>query len=289
MSGISDLNDKRTTRMRVIMIVMVTVAMATLCLSCSKDTERPINVIGSTSMQPFAEMLSQEFNKRHPEANVEVQGGGSTAGIEAVRSDIADIGMCSRNLKKDEALDSVTIALDGLAIIVHQSNPVQQLSLQQIQDIFVGKTITDWSQVGGRDLPIRMITREEGSGTREAFMNLVMHKVRISRKALTQESNGAVRELVRNDPAAIGYMSQGLVMGEAKILGLEKILGVNGIVPTHATVSSGEYPLVRPFLFVTNGKPIPKAQEFIDFVLSEPGQTMLEMEGLVRAKQPVKP
>jgi phosphate transport system substrate-binding protein len=283
MDDISYLNDKRTARMRVVMILMVAVALAATCLSCSKNTERPISVIGSTSMQPFAEMLAQEFNKRHPGANVEVQGGGSTAGIEAVRSDIAEIGMCSRGLKKDEALDSVTIALDGLAIIVHRSNPVQQLSLQQIQAIFVGKSITRWSQVGGRDIPIHMITREEGSGTREAFMNLVMHKVRISRKALTQESNGAVRELVRNDPAAIGYMSLGLVMGEAKILALD------GIVPNHATVSSGEYPLVRPFLFVTKGKPIPKAQEFIDFVLSEPGQTMLEMEGLVRAQQQVKP
>jgi phosphate transport system substrate-binding protein len=289
MSDISYLNDKRTARIQVVMILMITVALAAMCLSCSKNIERPISVIGSTSMQPFAEMLAQEFNKRHPGANVSVQGGGSTAGIEAVRSDIAEIGMCSRNLKKDEAFDSVTIALDGLAIIVHRSNPVQQLSLQQIQAIFVGNSITRWSQVGGRDIPIHMITREEGSGTREAFMNLVMHKVRISRKALTQESNGAVRELVRNDPAAIGYMSQGLVMGEAKILGLDKILGVNGIVPTQATVSSGEYPLVRPFLFVTKGKPIPKAQEFIDFVLSDPGQTMLEMEGLVRTQQQVKP
>jgi phosphate transport system substrate-binding protein len=271
------------------MILMVIVALAATCLSCSKNTERPISVIGSTSMQPFAEMLAQEFNKRHPESNVEVQGGGSTAGIEAVRSDIAEIGMCSRNLKKDEDFDSVTIALDGLAIIVHRSNPIQQLSLQQIQAIFVGNSITRWSQVGGKDIPIHMITREEGSGTREAFMNLVMHKVRISRKALTQESNGAVRELVRNDPAAIGYMSLGLVMAEAKILALDEILAVNGIMPNHATVSSGEYPLVRPFLFVTKGNPIPKAQEFIDFVLSDSGQSMLEMEGLVRAKHGVKP
>ena len=220
---------------------------------------------------------------------MEVQGGGSTAGIEAVRSDIAEIGMCSRKLKQNEALDSVPIAQDGLAIIVHPSNPIQQLSLQEIQEIFAGNGITRWSQVGGRDMPIHMITREEGSGTREAFMNLVMHNVRISRKALTQESNGAVRELIRNDPASIGYMSLGLVMGEAKILGLNGILAVEGIVPNHETVSSGQYPLVRPFLFVMKGKPNPRAQAFIDFVISDPGQTMLELEGLVRVQQRLKP
>ena len=236
MANFSYLNNKQVIQMRVALFLMFFLAMAIISLSCSKNTDRPISVIGFTSIQPFAEMLSQEFYKGHPEANVEVQVEVSTAGIEAVRSEIAEIGMCSLNLKNDETLDSVTIALDGLAIMVHSSNPIEQLSLQQIQEIFIGKRIARWSQVGGNDLPIYIITREEDSGTHEAFMNLVMHKVRISRKALTQESNGAVRELVRNDPSAINSMSQDLVMGEAEILDLEKILGVNGIALSHATV-----------------------------------------------------
>ncbi len=260
------------------MILLVAVLLATMCFSCSENVGRPTSVIGSTSMQPFVEMLSQEFNQRHPGASVEVQGGGSTAGIEAVRNDIADIGMCSRNLTKNEPFDAVAIALDGLAIVLHPSNPVQQLSLQEIREIFAGQSITRWNQVGGRDMPIRMITREEGSGTREAFMKLVMHNMRISRNALTQESNGAVRELVRNDPAAIGYMSLGLVMGEAKVV------TVDGIAPSPATVNTRQYPLVRPFLFVMKGKPNSQAQAFIDFVLSGPGQTLLEKEGLVHVE-----
>ncbi len=186
--------------------------------------------------------------------------------------------MCSRNLANDEPFNAVAIALDGLAVVVHHSNPVNQLSLKEVQEIFAGRGITRWNQVGGKDMPIRMITREEGSGTREAFMKLVMHGLRISRKALTQESNGAVRELVHNDPAAIGYMSLGLVMGEAKVL------AVDGIAPSAATVNSHQYPLVRPFLFVMKGKPNPRAQAFIDFVLSNAGQTVLEKEGLVRVE-----
>jgi phosphate transport system substrate-binding protein len=122
---------------------------------------------------------------------------------------------------------------------------------------------------------VRVITREEGSGTRESFMKMVMHEEHISRKALTQESNGSVKELVRHDPCAIGYMSLGLVQGELKTP------AVDGALPTIEAVRAGAYPLVRPFLFVTQGPPSAKAQKFIDFVLSPEGQKMLEEQGLV--------
>ena len=276
--------------------------------------EGAVNVVGSTSIQPFAEMLAQEFHKRRPQYYVEVQGGGSTAGIEAVRNGIADIGTCSRELKPDEQFESRVIAKDGLAIIVHWSNPVSDLTSRQIRDMFTGR-ITNWKDVGGKDQPIRLISREEGSGTREAFQKLVLEKKparpatgstgtqpasgasgahvpsdvrrpedpkpRISRKALTQESNGAVRELVKNDACAIGYMSLGLVSGEAKIL------KVDGVMPQTSSVTDGTYPLVRPFLFVLKkGELGEGTQRFIDFVLSEDGQAMLEKEGLVRAGKP---
>jgi phosphate transport system substrate-binding protein len=153
--------------------------------------------------------------------------------------------------------------------------------------MFSGR-IGNWKDVGGDDRPIRLITREEGSGTREAFVDLVMaagdkassgsEEPRISRRALTQESNGAVRELVRHDPCAVGYMSLGLVGDDLKML------TVDGVEPKLEHVRSGDYKLVRPFLFVIRGKPKPSAQSFIDFVLSVKGQQMLEKEGLVRRK-----
>jgi phosphate transport system substrate-binding protein len=238
-----------------------------------------LNVVGSTSIQPFAEMLAQAYQESHPGRYVDVQGGGSTAGIQAAENDLAEIGMCSRALKKEEAgvFTPHVIAHDGLAIVVHPGNPVEGLTLQQIQRIFAGQ-IANWGEVGGEDRPIRLITREEGSGTREAFTKLVMQKVRISRKALTQESNGAVKELVKHDACAIGYMSLGLVMGELRSL------KVDGVAATPQDVSAKRYPLVRPFLFVTKGKPTEAAQGFIEYVLSEPGQALLAKEGLVRAQ-----
>jgi phosphate transport system substrate-binding protein len=238
-----------------------------------------VNVVGSTSIQPFAEMLAQAYEGSHPDLYVNVQGGGSTAGLQAAANGLAQIGMCSRELTPDETKEfqGIVIARDGLAIVVHPSNPIESLSLDQIRRIFAGE-IHNWTEVGGPDRPVRPITREEGSGTREAFVKKVMGKVRIAREALTQESNGSVKELVRNDPAGVGYMSLGLVGGELKAV------DVDGVAPTSANVVAGRYPLVRPFLFVTVGKPSEKAQAFIDFVLSPEGQRMLENEGLVRAR-----
>jgi phosphate transport system substrate-binding protein len=260
--------------------------------------ERAINCVGSTSIQPFAEMLSQEFDLLHTGQMVDVQGGGSTAGIQAVSENIAEIGMCSRSLKDEEAgkFTGIPIAMDGLAVVVHNSNIVKGLTRVQIRDLFRGE-ITNWRQVGGEDCPIRLITREEGSGTREAFVKLVMEAKdkhaatasagpagnqraanRISRKAMTQESNGAVKELVKHDRGAIGYMSLGLVKGELKIL------AVDGVYPSLENVTSKRYPLLRPFLYVVRGTPSKGAQAFIDYTLSPPGQHMLVKEGLISVR-----
>jgi phosphate transport system substrate-binding protein len=153
---------------------------------------------------------------------------------------------------------------------------VGNLTRAQIEKVFAGN-ITNWRGLGGEDRMIHVISREEGSGTREAFMKLVMGKARVSRKALTQESNGAVKELVRNDPGAIGYMSLGLAHGL-------KLVSVDGVAPSTEAALSGKYPLVRPFLFVTRGEPSERAKALIDYVLSPPAQKLLEQEGLVPAK-----
>jgi phosphate transport system substrate-binding protein len=240
-----------------------------------------LSVVGSTSIQPFAEIEAQAFESSHAGQYINVQGGGSTAGIQATRESVADISMCSRALTPDEQTEFQPhqIAWDGLAIVVPLSNPIENLTLEDVRRLFAGDVI-NWKYVGGEDRPVRLITREEGSGTREAFQKLVMDKptkTRISRQALTQESNGSVKELVRNDPAAVGYMSLGLVGTELKVL------KINGALPTTATVKARRYPLVRPFLFVTKGPISEKAQAFIDFVLSPEGQAILEdpRQGLV--------
>lgn len=260
---------------------------------CRSTRRGAVSAIGSTSIQPFAEMLAEEYNTLDPNYYVEVQGGGSTAGLQAVANHIAEIGMCSRALTPEETeiYDPIVIAWDGLAVVVHPDNPIRELSLEQIRQVFDG-SITDWSQLpGGGQGPIRVITREEGSGTREAFQKLVMHDRRIGRKAVTQESNGAVKELVWNDPGTIGYMSLGLI---------DKLKALSIVVPakdanappqvvraTTENIIGERYPLRRPFLFVTTkGAALtPGARLFIDFVRSPKSQSMLQAEGLVAIRE----
>jgi phosphate transport system substrate-binding protein len=270
-----------TTTRLVVRALKIAVAVGLTCAGCAKTSGRSISLLGSTSIQPFAEVLAEHYVKQNPGELVEVQGGGSTAGLQATANGLTDIGMCSRALKSEEKeqFTPILIARDGLAVVVNPQNPVAAagLSLEQLRGLFTGR-VTNWKNVGGKDGPVRPITREEGSGTRESFVKLVMGKERISRRALTQESNGAVKELVKGDPAAIGYMSLGLVGKEIRAV------PIGGTQPTAENVLAGRYALARPLLFVTKGAASPAAQKFIDFVLSPEGQELLEKEGLVRAE-----
>ena len=175
---------------------------------CQKP-KADLTVAGSTSVEPFAEVLAEEYMKLHPGTRIYIQGGGSSAGIEAVRTSAAHIGMSSRNLMADEkGLVAIPIAYDAIAVIVHPSNPIADLSMEQVRKIFSGQ-ITNWRDLGGLPHPITLVTREEGSGTREAFQHLIMGRAEISLRALVQDSNGAIRQVVADDRHAMGYLSPG--------------------------------------------------------------------------------
>lgn len=234
-----------------------------------------ITVAGSTSVQPFAEKLAEIYMEHHRGLIINVQGGGSTAGIRSVRGDAADIGSSSRDLREDEKdLREIVIAWDGIAIIVHPKNNIHNLNLSQIRDIFAGK-IKYWSELGWVHKSIHFVTREEGSGTRCAFEEMVMHDVPISDEALVQDSNGSVREIVAHDPHAIGYISYGIVDKRVNAL------SIDGVELNLRTIKEKRYKLTRPFLFVTKAEPHGLARDFIDFILSSEGQGILEREGLV--------
>jgi len=234
-----------------------------------------ITVAGSTSVEPFTELLAEEYMHLHPRSHIYVQGGGSSAGIEAVRSGVAHIGMSSRSLIGGEkSLYTVTIARDAIAIVVHPKNPAIDLPLVKVREVFTGR-IKNWKELGGADRTITLVTREEGSGTREAFQKLVMGKEEIALEALVQDSNGAIRQVVTGDPNAIGYISLGLVNEKVKAL------KISGTEPRLENIESGRYHLVRPFLFVFNGEPSGEAKSFLDFVMSPEAQKLLAREGLV--------
>ncbi len=238
-----------------------------------------ITVAGSTSVEPFAELLAEEYMVSHPNSRIYVQGGGSTAGIVAVKTHAAHIGMSSRSLTAEEKpLYAVTIAHDAIAVIVHPRNPVQDLSLEQIRQVFSGK-VKSWRELGGPSHPVVLVTREEGSGTREAFQKLVMGKVEISLESLVQDSNGAIRQVVASDPNTIGYISLGLVNEKVKAL------RISGVEPNLTNIENGKYTLIRPFLFVFNGQPEGEAKSFLEFVLSPTSQKLLSKEGLISVSQ----
>jgi phosphate transport system substrate-binding protein len=249
------------------------------CTSCGcgkQKAQGAVCIAGSTSVEPFAEKLAEVYMHHHPNIRIDVQGGGSSAGIFAAEHGAADLGASSRELiGKEKNLQEIPIAYDGIAIIVNKQNPLTNLRLNQIRQIFLGG-ITDWSQLNLTLHPIDIITREEGSGTRNAFEEMVMGKhAEITPMALVQDSNGSVREIVANDPYAIGYISMGLV--DARV----KALSVDGIAPTRENVKSRDYKLVRRFLLVTKGLKPGSCQDFVNFILSGQGQSLLESEGLV--------
>jgi phosphate transport system substrate-binding protein len=248
--------------------------VVSMTMGCQRS-RAGITVAGSTSVEPFAELLAEEYMSRHAESHIYVQGGGSTAGIEAVITRAANIGMSSRNLIGDEKkLYAVAIAKDAIAIIVNPKNPVQDISLDQIRHIFSGKR-KSWKEWGGASHPIVLVTREEGSGTREAFQKFVMGKEDISLEALVQDSNGAVRQVVATNHNGIGYISLGLVNDQVKAL------KISGVEPNLTDIENGKYTLVRPFLFVFNDEPTGEAKSFLEFVLSPLAQKLLFKEGLV--------
>ena len=251
----------------------------TLLLSCnyqgSSSQKKTITIAGSTSVMPFTEKMSEHFMVDHPAIVVDVQGGGSTAGIQACMNNTVNIGMSSRQLKQDElVLHEIIICFDGISIVVHPTNPINALTLKQVRDIFSGR-IKNWSELGWIHRKIDAVTREEGSGTRGSFEELVMKNEEIDDGIMVQDSNGSVKEVVATDPYAIGYISLGLVDNRVRAL------LIDGVVPTVKNIKAKQYKIVRPFLFLTKDIPKDNVKIFIDFVLSKDGQNILQKEGLI--------
>lgn len=246
-----------------------------LFFSCSPNQKNTVVIAGSTSIQPFAERLAEVYSQKHKQLKINVQGGGSSAGIKTVQTDVCNIGMSSRELNPEEkGLNEIIIAYDGIVIIVNRRNPVQNLSLDNVTDIFAGR-IKYWNEVGGIKHRINVIIREEGSGTRQSFEEKVMQDEVVTVDALVQDSNGAVREIVANDPNAIGYISFGLLDERVKPITLDSV------IPTIESIKQRKYPVVRPFLFLTKSELQSQVKKFIDFVLTNEGQKLLQEEGLI--------
>ena len=242
-----------------------------------------ITIKGSTTVLPIAQKVAELYMAENPNINILVSGGGSSVGIQSVGEGIADIGMASRELKDEEKsrypnLKPIVIAKDGIVIIIHPDNPITNLTLAQIRGIYNG-TYTNWKEVGGLDREIVVINRDSASGTREFFWKHVMHKDDFVATALEKNSNGAVKQTVSQTPDAIGYVGLGYVDSTVKAVNIKND-GME-IEPTVENILNGKYPISRSLYMITNGEPKGIIKDFIDFVLSDEGQRIVEEEGFV--------
>jgi phosphate transport system substrate-binding protein len=243
------------------------------------ELEGTIQIAGSTSVQPLSEELAKAFMTVNPQVKINVAGGGSGAGVKAAQSGTADIGAASRELENEEkpTVKYLAIAMDGIAVIVHKDNRIEDLTLENIAKIFTGE-ITDWSDLGGEKGTIHVFNREEGSGTRGAFEDIVIGDSAFTDKAGIQNSTGAVRTAVAGDISGIGYISLGGLNDEIKALKVE------GVEATLSNVQSGKYKISRPFNYMTQHEPEGLTKAYIDYVLSAEGQAIVKENGFIPIK-----
>lgn len=262
-----------------------------LCLSLSAsrvEAKSQITIQGSTTVLPIAQRAAEVFMAKHPEVSISVRGGGSGNGIAALVDKAVQIATTSRFIKFDEVKKAVAngvypvphrVALDGIAVIVNPQNPVDKLTVGQLKKIYAGE-ITNWKQVGGRDLKIVVVSRDSSSGTFETFQELVLQGARVAASALLQASNGAVADVVTRTPGAVGYVGLGYLSGKVKALRIGTTDKAY-VDPSVATVQAGQYPLARALYMFTDGWPTGDEAKFIDFVLSAEGQRIAQEEGFV--------
>ena len=246
------------------------------------DTELTGSVAtdGSTSMKSVIGALGESFQNANSGVTFTYNPTGSGSGIQAVSEGRCDIGLASRGLKDDEKSSGLTetvLAYDGIAVVVSPENPVSDLTIEQIADIYTGK-ITNWSEVGGNDAEIVLIGREAGSGTRDGFESITGTEEACQyRQELT--STGDVIATVSQNPNAIGYASLSAVKESVKAL------SVGGVAPSEDTVKDGSYLIQRPFVLVTkDGATLsPAAQAFLDYALSAEAAPIIAQAGAVAA------
>jgi len=235
---------------------------------------------GSTSVQPLAETLAGAYMAANQNIEITIQGGGSGVGVKSAKDGSAELGMVSRDLTDEEkpGLTVYTIAKDAIVVIVNPEVAVDGLSKAQVRDIFAG-TITNWSEVGGPDKPITVVAREEGSGTRGAFEEMVMGKEAIIvANAILQSSNGALLNTVASTPDSIGFLSLGYVDSSVKVL------SIDGIAANKENALGGKYPIVRPLSFISQGDATGAIKGFLDWVLSPDGQQIVSDQGYIPVK-----
>jgi phosphate transport system substrate-binding protein len=279
---------KKAIKLAAVAAMMIMLAAPAYCWNWPwmQKAGNKLTTSGSTTVLPIAQAEAEAFMKVNKEADITVSGGGSGVGIAALIDSSTDVANASRSIKSKEIVLAkqkgvnpvgTIIANDGIAIVVNNGNKATSLTLSQLKSIYSGE-ITKWSQVGGSDDTIVVISRDSASGTFEVFNELVLKGAKLRTDSLMQASNKEIAETVAKTPGAIGYVGLGYLSADLKAL------SIDGVIPSEATVLNGTYKLARPLYMYTNGEPSATAKSFIDFILSAQGQQIVKATGFVVIK-----
>lgn len=278
---------------RTIVFGIVLALLLSGCEGVAVSTPTPVTITigGATAMKRVLRDLTTEFGRQHPNVLFVLRGGGSTLGEEDVTRGELDLAASTlyptvpegEGSPTPDALVRIPIGVDALAIVLHPTNNVSQLSLVQLRDIYAGRVI-DWQALGSRNGEILLVSREDGSGARVLFEDRVMGDERVSLTAVVMPTSQDVVEFVGKNPQAIGYVTQSEVRprerdsestSEAAPVLPVKVVSVEGKMPEAETVVSQQYPLTEPLYLISNGQPTGVIRQFIDFALSPAGQAIV--------------
>lgn len=267
---------------RRVQLIALALFSITLLAGCSQ--KEGLEVSGSTSIAPVMQKIITSY-KDDTNTQVNINADGSSAGIKAAASGISNIGMASRELEKEEdslGLDHHVIAYDAIAVVVNKQNKVDNLNRKQLRDIFSGK-IRNWKHVGGIDLPIVVVSREDGSGTRTAFEETLgllnenkSSKINDSMPLIVNSTGGTLENVLQKE-GAIGFVSYGSINDDVNLVSLD------GVKPNRETVKNKDYLLSRNFNIVAKN-PDQKTKDFIEYILSDKGQKIISEEGFISIK-----
>jgi phosphate transport system substrate-binding protein len=265
------------------------VAQVTTQAPLSTGQKQTIKISGSTTVLPIVQKAADQYMAAHPDADIQITGGGSGVGIQAIGAKTVDIGMTSREVTKDEmtkypSFVVTTVAQDGIAVIVNPSNEIKFITQDQVKNIYLG-TITKWTEINGANVPgtnnqIVVVGRDSASGTRTYFDEVVLLKATPTKNMLEKNSNGAVLQTIAQTPGSIGYVSIGFVSKDVKPLPIWWN-SQQFIAPTLENVKTKTYPISRDLYVITNGKPTGLTGDFIKYILGPEGQKIVAEEGYV--------
>ena len=266
-------------------------------VGCGKKSDqtksKSFTIKGSDTMVQLMSLLSESYMKTNPENKISITGGGSGTGISAILNGTTDICASSREIEEKEISIgksknivpvSVVIANDGLAVVVHKDNPINELTMEQVKKIYTGE-YKNWKDLGGQDQPIDVYSRESSSGTYKFFQEHVLNKKDYAKEVKLMPSTQTIIQSVSDSKWAVGYSGLGYTKNaNIKILGIKKDDSSPVVIPSDKTVLDKTYSIARPLYLMFNGEPKGELKKFVDFCISEAGQKIVEESGYVKIK-----